>query len=84
MGTFSTADARNKFGDVINRAAYGKERITLTRRGKEIVAVVPISDLAILEKLDDLVDVRDADAALTEYREKGGKDWEKFKKELGY
>lgn len=84
MSTFTTADARNRFGDVINRAAYGRERIVLTRRGKKIVAIVPVSDLEVIEKLEDMIDVRDADAALKEYRKKGGADWEKFKKELGY
>ncbi|MDQ2784261.1 MAG: type II toxin-antitoxin system Phd/YefM family antitoxin, partial [Chloroflexota bacterium] len=34
MKTLSTAEARDQFSDVINRAAYGKERIVLTRRGK--------------------------------------------------
>lgn len=41
----STVEARENFSEIINKAAYGKERIILTRRGKELVAVVPLNDL---------------------------------------
>ena len=41
MGQVNTVNARAQFSEIINRAAFGKERVTLTRRGKEIVAVVP-------------------------------------------
>lgn len=50
MKEVSTVDARNQFSTIINRAAFGKERIILTRRGKGIVVVVPIEDIDILEK----------------------------------
>ena len=33
----STVDARNSFSEVINRAAYGKERVVLTRRGAIVI-----------------------------------------------
>lgn len=59
----STAEARNNFSDVINRAAYGKERVVLTRRGKDIVGVVPMEDILLLEKLEDQLDIQLADAA---------------------
>ena len=36
--------ARQGFADTINRAAYGRERVVVRRRGKEIAAVVPIKD----------------------------------------
>ncbi|MEP0914571.1 type II toxin-antitoxin system Phd/YefM family antitoxin [Leptolyngbya sp. GB1-A1] len=43
--SISTVEARNQFADLINRVAYGKERVILTRRGKALVAVVPLDDL---------------------------------------
>ena len=46
----TTVEARNKFSELINQVAYGKKRIILTRRGKDIVAVVPIEDLRVLEE----------------------------------
>jgi prevent-host-death family protein len=36
----STADARKKFSNIVNRVAFGKESIILTRRGEELAALV--------------------------------------------
>ena len=83
MGQVNTVDARAQFSEIINRAAFGKERVTLTRRGKEIVAVVPIEDVKLLEALEDKIDLEEARAALAETKKKGTVSWEKIKKELG-
>ena len=50
--TVTTVEGRNRFSELINRVAFGKERILLTRRSRKIVALVPIDDLARLEMLD--------------------------------
>jgi len=52
MSALDASEAREKFADTINRAAYGKERVIVKRRGKPIAAVVPIQDLELLERLD--------------------------------
>jgi prevent-host-death family protein len=83
MAQVNTVNARAQFSDIINRAAFGKERVTLTRRGKEIVAVVPIEDVKLLEALEDKIDLEEARAALAESKKKGTVSWEKVKKELG-
>lgn len=83
MGQVNTVHARAQFSEIINRAAFGKERVTLTRRGKEIVAVVPIEDVQLLEALEDKIDLEEARAALAEAKKKGTVSWEKIKKELG-
>lgn len=83
MGQVNTVDARAQFSEIINRAAFGKERVTLTRRGKEIVAVVPIEDVKLLEALEDKIDLEEARAALAEAKKKGTVSWEKIKNELG-
>jgi hypothetical protein len=57
--------------------------VTLTRRGKEIVAVVPIEDVKLLEALEDKIDLEEARAALAEAKKKSTVSWEKIKKELG-
>ena len=49
----TTVAARNNFSDVINRAAYGKERVVLTRRGKPVAVIIPPEDL---EELNNIVD----------------------------
>ena len=59
----TTSQARNHFSDVINRAAFGKERIRLTRRGKDIVGIVPVEDVDLLERLEDKLDIKLADEA---------------------
>lgn len=66
MRHVSTLDARNHFAEIINRTAYGKERVVLTRRGKDLVALVPLEDMEILEKVEDLYDLREALAAIEE------------------
>jgi prevent-host-death family protein len=81
--TVSTRDARENFSDVINRAAYGKERVILTRRGKAVVAVVPMDDIETLEALEDRIDLADALASLKEAEEKGTISLEDLKRELG-
>ncbi len=49
MARVRTDEARNTFGTVLNRVAFGKERIVLERRGKALAAIVPLEDLARLE-----------------------------------
>jgi len=70
MTKISTAEARNGFADIINRASFGKERIVLTRRGKNLVAIIPVEDLELLEELEDRMDVAAAKAALAESKER--------------
>jgi len=83
MAHLPASKARQSFADTINRAAYGKERVVVRRRGKEIAAVVPIDDLRLLEELEDRIDLADARAALAETRKKGAKPLEAILKELG-
>jgi prevent-host-death family protein len=81
--SISTVKARDQFSEVINRAAYAKERIVLTRRGKGLAAVVPIEDLRLLQALEDRLDLQEARAALAEAREGKTVTWEDLKTELG-
>ena len=83
MSAITTVKARNDFSTLINRAAFGKERIVLTRRGKEIVAVIPIKDMKRLEEIEERLDVAEAVKALKEAKKKGTVSWQKLKKELG-
>lgn len=53
MSSFSTAKAGSSFSKVVNRVAFGKERIEINRRGKSIAAVVPIKDLKLLRFLEE-------------------------------
>ncbi len=64
--TISTADARSKLAEIINRVAYGHDPIVLTRRGKEIAALISMEEFELLQRIKDLVDVEAARKALEE------------------
>jgi len=83
MDSMNTTEARENLADVLNRVAYAKDRVRITRRGKEVAAVVPIEDLELIERLEDEIDIREARKALAEAREHGTIPWEDVKKELG-
>jgi len=83
MTTISTVKARENFSDLVNRSAYGRERIVLTRRGKGIVAVVPIEDLKLLEAIEDRLDLEDVAEALADPENKRLIPWDQVKKDLG-
>ena len=78
----SVSEARGDFSEIVNQVSYSGERIVLHRRGRDLVALVPVSDLEILESLEDAMDINAAKAALKEAKKKGTIPWSKFKKEL--
>ena len=53
MAELTTVQVRAQLSEVINRAAFAKERLFLTRRGKRIAAIVPIDDIDLLEAIED-------------------------------
>jgi len=81
--TVKAGVARDQFPEIINRAAYAKERTVVTRRDKEVAAVVPIEDLRLLQEIENHMDVEEALEALKEAREKGTISLESLKAELG-
>lgn len=82
MSSTTAAKARQNFSEIVSQAAYGKERIVLTRRGKELAAVIPIEDLRALEKLEDEIDLREAKKALEHARRHGTVSWERVKEKI--
>lgn len=66
----SATEARDGLGETLNRVAYGKERVVVSRRGKPIAVLVPLEDLALLEQLEDEVDLDAARSALAESEER--------------
>jgi prevent-host-death family protein len=79
----STIDAKEEFSELINRVSHGKERIVLTRRGKEIAAIVPLEDLLFLQKSQSKNDLDEAVEALQEARTQGAESLEDVKDEIG-
>ena len=62
MATMEVTKAKDTFGDTINRVAYAKERITLTRRGKAVAVIVPVEDAQLLNGMRE-TDREDAPTA---------------------
>lgn len=83
MTTINVSDARDTFAELVNRVAYGKERVVVQRRGKALVAVVPVEDLEDLEAFEDAADVRAAKEALAEQGDKPGKPLADLKSKYG-
>jgi prevent-host-death family protein len=55
MARVTAAQARRDFSDVINRAAYGKERVIITRHDADLVAVVPIEELRLMDAAREIL-----------------------------
>ena len=51
MFTLTTVAARRQFAELVSRVWFTKERASLTRYGRAIVAIVPIEDLKVLERV---------------------------------
>ena len=81
-GMVSAVQVRKRLAEVIDRAAFGKERVILARRGKAVAAIVSLEDLELLDALEDKMDLENARAALIKAEKEGTVSWEEFKREL--
>jgi prevent-host-death family protein len=79
---FSAGKARDHFAEIVNEAAYGATRTVLCKHKKPVAAVVPIADLELLQELECLIDVREAQTALEEAKTKGAKSLAELMKEI--
>ena len=83
MASVSVSHARRDMSELVNRVAYGKERIYFTSHDKKIVALVPIEDVETLEALENAEDIREAELALKEVEKKGSIPIAEVRKRLG-
>jgi prevent-host-death family protein len=81
--TLNSTDARENLADVLNRVAYAGDRVRISRRGKVVAAVVPIEDLELIERLENEIDIREAEKSLREARKKSTIPLGKIREELG-
>lgn len=82
MKEITTAQARKHMSELLNRAAYGKERFVVTRHGKELVAIVPLDDVTLLDRLRALLSKKDFEAALAEVEGASTKPWAEVRRDL--
>jgi prevent-host-death family protein len=82
-GSITVSEARQDFADVVNRVAYGNERVTVVRRGRDLVAIVPLSDVLLLEAIEDELDLAAAREALADSDEAPRIQWTELRARLG-
>lgn len=83
MTRMGLTEARESLPDATNRVAYGGERITIQRRGRDMAALVSMEDLRVLEALDNQADVKAIADALAEQGDEAPQPWHAVKAELG-
>ncbi|WP_244928178.1 type II toxin-antitoxin system Phd/YefM family antitoxin [Nocardioides sp. W7] len=67
MPEMSLTEARSRLADVIDEARVGHDPVFLTRRGRQVAAVIDADDLRqLLEAAEDLADIRAAQSAREE------------------
>ena len=64
MSEIPASKAREQLSELINQVAYGKEPVVLTRRGKKLVAIIPIEDLERIEEIEEAEDLQDVEETL--------------------
>jgi prevent-host-death family protein len=79
----SVADARSDLAELLNRVAYGGERLVITRHGRELAAIVPVEDVKLADRLRRFVARKDVARALAELDAGKTAPWEQLRKELG-
>jgi len=83
MSLISVSKARIYIKDLVNRVAYGKERIYLTSHDKKMVAIVPIEDIEALEAMENAEDIRVAEERIKKAKREGTYSSDELKKRLG-
>ena len=68
--------------DLVRRVAEQKERVVVMYEGREVGALVPIEDLALLQEIEDRSDLAEAREALAEIEKEGTISWERVKSDL--
>lgn len=83
MEKYTAKEAREKFGDVIAKAAHGSQRVIITKNGRDAVGIVSMADLALLADIERLIDLSQAEREIAKVKTEGTVTLEKLKKDLG-
>ena len=75
----SVSKMKDALSEILNRAAYGRERIIIASRGKPKAAVISVKDLELLEELEDALAAREA---LEAYQAGETVPWKEVKADL--
>ncbi len=81
MPQLTITEASQHFSNLIKSTRTGKQRTLITQSGHCVAVLLPLEDLALLQKLEDILDYQEAIEALDEPGE--NISFEELKKELG-
>jgi prevent-host-death family protein len=62
----SLAELGENLEDTLKRVAGELRRVVVHHQGKDIAVLVPLEDLALIEEMEDRLDVENAEAAMAE------------------
>jgi prevent-host-death family protein len=65
MKKMDATTARQEFSSTINEVAYGHDRVILQRHGRDIAALVPVADIGLIERCEDLEEAAKGGARVT-------------------
>lgn len=57
MNSIAITNARASLSELINKVAFGKERVSLTRQNKPVAYLISVEDMQLLEQLEDKADL---------------------------
>lgn len=83
MNSIPFSEARAHLTEVVNNITYKGKRFVLTKNGKQVAAFIPIEDLALLEELEDTVDLKATKRAKKTLQKEKTVPWKEAKKDLG-
>lgn len=78
---YTIANARENFSELVNMVNYRHDRIEIAKRNKTVAYIVSKDDFELIQKIEDFLDAKEADAILS--TSKGTISHSELFKELG-
>lgn len=61
---YTIANARENFSELVNMANYRNDRVEIVKRNKTVAYIVSKDDFELIQKIEDFLDAKEADAIL--------------------
>jgi prevent-host-death family protein len=62
---YTIANARENFSELVNMANYRNDRVEIVKRNKTVAYIVSKDDFELIQKIEDFLDAKEADAILS-------------------
>lgn len=80
MKQVSLVEARKSLTHIVNQVEFQNKQISITRHGKPAAVVISVEDAEMLAKVEDMIDIREAEIAM---KEEGSISSADLRKKLG-